>query len=120
MLRRPPRSTLTDTLVPYTTHFRVEFGDEIHRLPAGLHEMDRRQIVELPGRNGDQQTLGRSQRVYTEETHGRGRVQNDDVIVEPHYLQSDPEHAETASDRRRPFLDRCGQDRKRPSLKSKT
>src|SRR3546814_3495040 len=56
---------------------RVEFGDEIHRLPAGLHEMDRRQIVELPGRNGDQQTIGRSQRVYTEETHGRGRVQKD-------------------------------------------
>src|SRR3546814_7439827 len=85
---------------------RVEFGDEIHRLPAGLHEMDRRQIVELPGRNGDQQTIGRSQRVYTEETHGRGRVQNDDVIVVPHFLQSDPEHAERASDRRRPFLDR--------------
>src|SRR3546814_9413917 len=71
--------------------------------------MDRRQIVELPGRNGDQQTIGRSQRVYTEETHGRGRVQNDDVIVVPHFLQSDPEHAERASDRRRPFLDRCGQ-----------
>src|SRR3546814_10420446 len=54
--------------------------------------MDRRQIVELPGRNGDQQTIGRSQRLYTEETHGRGRVQNDDVIVVPHFLQSDPAH----------------------------
>src|SRR3546814_3747806 len=60
--------------------------------------MDRRQIVELPGRNGDQQTIGRSQRVYTEETHGRGRVENDDVIVVPHFLQSDPEHAERRSE----------------------
>src|SRR3546814_10812806 len=41
MIRRPPRSTRTDTLVPYTTLFRSRFagqrealthGDEIHQI----------------------------------------------------------------------------------------
>src|SRR3546814_19814756 len=31
MLRRPPRSTRTDTLVPYTTPFRSRSGDRQHR-----------------------------------------------------------------------------------------
>src|SRR3546814_10982368 len=34
MLRRPPRSTRTDTLFPYTTLFRSEVGNEILQ-PAG-------------------------------------------------------------------------------------
>src|SRR3546814_2200052 len=33
MIRRPPRSTRTDTLFPYTTLFR---SDRRHRLPGGL------------------------------------------------------------------------------------
>src|SRR3546814_11418948 len=37
MLRRPPRSTRTDTLVPYTTLFRsVEFDDDIARTHTGI------------------------------------------------------------------------------------
>src|SRR3546814_2332893 len=39
MIRRPPRSTRTDTLFPYTTRFRSA-GDRAQRL-AGLHR-DRR------------------------------------------------------------------------------
>src|SRR3546814_3050895 len=35
MIRRPPRSTRTDTLFPYTTLFRSPFG---HPLPAALGE----------------------------------------------------------------------------------
>src|SRR3546814_13337326 len=30
MIRRPPRSTRTDTLFPYTTLFRPHAGEEIH------------------------------------------------------------------------------------------
>src|SRR3546814_9952162 len=31
MIRRPPRSTRTDTLFPYTTLFRSRAGDDQHR-----------------------------------------------------------------------------------------
>src|SRR3546814_7612480 len=31
MIRRPPRSTRTDTLFPYTTLFRSDHGTDLHR-----------------------------------------------------------------------------------------
>src|SRR3546814_20266135 len=38
MIRRPPRSTRTDTLFPYTTLFRATFGDDaLAELQAGHH-----------------------------------------------------------------------------------
>src|SRR3546814_4361993 len=44
MLRRPPRSTRTDTLFPYTTLFRSAFNavdfDDLIRLPLQLLEAD--------------------------------------------------------------------------------
>src|SRR3546814_8780973 len=36
MIRRPPRSTRTDTLFPYTTLFRSELTRESQRLACGL------------------------------------------------------------------------------------
>src|SRR3546814_13792083 len=36
MIRRPPRATRTDTLFPYTTHFRSQARDEQRRLNAEL------------------------------------------------------------------------------------
>src|SRR3546814_15404279 len=33
MIRRPPRSTRTDTLFPYTTLFRSAFDDRLHGTP---------------------------------------------------------------------------------------
>src|SRR3546814_11636386 len=33
MIRRPPRSTRTDTLFPYTTLFRSDDQQELHRQP---------------------------------------------------------------------------------------
>src|SRR3546814_13476193 len=37
MIRRPPRSTRTDTLFPYTTLFRSQAGRRVRRLPrSGL------------------------------------------------------------------------------------
>src|SRR3546814_4801348 len=48
MIRRPPRSTRTDTLFPYTTLFRSRLGDQIYggacrrseRLSVGEHVPD--------------------------------------------------------------------------------
>src|SRR3546814_7378669 len=48
MSRRPPRSTRTDTLVPYTTLFRASaagIGDDLHLLPRRQAAV-RRQPVE--------------------------------------------------------------------------
>src|SRR3546814_2376227 len=46
MIRRPPRSTRTDTLFPYTPLFRSERGDEQeqahgHRRPVPAHPLER-------------------------------------------------------------------------------
>src|SRR3546814_10890269 len=38
MLRRPPRSTRTDTLFPYTTLFRSQFEEDDVAVPAGQAE----------------------------------------------------------------------------------
>src|SRR3546814_4303088 len=49
MIRRPPRSTLTDTLFPYTTLFRSGLGEDIDRSAS----FQRRQI----GSHGTQQGI---------------------------------------------------------------
>src|SRR3546814_15296422 len=43
MIRRPPRSTRTDTLVPYTTLFRAELHGRCHALLAGTDRLYRPQ-----------------------------------------------------------------------------
>src|SRR3546814_11051516 len=53
MIRRPPRSTRTDTLFPYTTLFRSAFqagGDEVMRQPGLVDDADRPTIVVDPDR----------------------------------------------------------------------
>src|SRR3546814_13604407 len=62
MLRRPPRSTLTDTLFPYTTLFRsgVELGvDDVLRIPRQIHrrvaEEIARQFLQRMLLDGDRQ-----------------------------------------------------------------
>src|SRR3546814_1080529 len=47
MIRRPPRSTRTDTLFPYTTLFRSLFIEAIQNLVRNAFEYP------LPGRVGD-------------------------------------------------------------------
>src|SRR3546814_15024272 len=53
MIRRPPRSTRTDTLFPYTTLFRSQriasSRDELRRVQAGLDTLPPRcrQVIEL-------------------------------------------------------------------------
>src|SRR3546814_14731725 len=41
MIRRPPRSTRTDTLFPYTTLFRSYGKRDRHRRPAAAHQQVR-------------------------------------------------------------------------------
>src|SRR3546814_11105449 len=46
MIRRPPRSTRTDTLFPYTTLFRSrQLPAPIVRRPASLHPDQRRRLL---------------------------------------------------------------------------
>src|SRR3546814_3436582 len=46
MIRRPPRSTRTDTLLPYTTLFRSHGGPYIHVLgPLSVHDPGRKPCV---------------------------------------------------------------------------
>src|SRR3546814_5915579 len=52
MIRRPPRSTLTDTLFPYTTLFRSAFAHRYNNLGLSLfHRFDESVTSELTGRS---------------------------------------------------------------------
>src|SRR3546814_18303110 len=58
MIRRPPRSTRTDTLFPYTTLFRSKGRDAAlcHRL--AIAEVERQHLVaQRPHRRGQRQAL---------------------------------------------------------------
>src|SRR3546814_9392055 len=48
MIRRPPRSTRTDTLFPYTTLFRSNVGEH---LAEGAAQLDVRQMLGHPHRH---------------------------------------------------------------------
>src|SRR3546814_15436449 len=52
MIRRPPRTTRTDTLFPYTTLFRSFFGE------AGRHRAGGAEIGLAPGLRGGSRRLG--------------------------------------------------------------
>src|SRR3546814_4901974 len=85
MIRRPPRSTRTDTLFPYTTLFRshvVVFGTQVDRVDhaflaieqaAGAgekHDLVRLQILD--------QIVGRPVGIDVEDLPGRGFTQRGD------------------------------------------
>src|SRR3546814_15379920 len=72
MIRRPPRSTRTDTLFPYTTLFRSQLG-------ADLVE----HVVDHSGHDGDQRLELRAQSVLLR----RGDGAQDDVGRAPEVLQ---------------------------------
>src|SRR3546814_7712376 len=65
MIRRPPRSTRTDTLFPYTTRFRSDGRDAAHLELHRRHPHRGRQarLAALEAHRG----LGRGQRVISEE-----------------------------------------------------
>src|SRR3546814_3408571 len=51
MIRRPPRSTRTDTLFPYTTLFRSLGLQQGRRIDLDEAEVARRQACEIEGRS---------------------------------------------------------------------
>src|SRR3546814_19962520 len=70
MIRRPPRSTRTDTLVPYTTLFRSDSFDQIVTLPVeagmnlvvfafpeGCQQFDRKQLYDTARLIGNRHPL---------------------------------------------------------------
>src|SRR3546814_6108066 len=71
MIRRPPRSTRTDTLFPYTTLFRsVAAADHHHRLAVGVQ----RAVVESRHAVAEALAVGGG-----EEIHGREDVPEADT-----------------------------------------
>src|SRR3546814_1577342 len=81
MIRRPPRSTRTDTLVPYTTLLRSETGGyaqrvgqhvaRVHRAAAGereLRQLDRDAQRQQPPRRPPQRTA-RGVQLHRSEEH---------------------------------------------------
>src|SRR3546814_17873800 len=88
MIRRPPRSTRTDTLFPYTTLFRSAFStDEIERLcqeELASYKRPRQILVRnepLP-RNANAKLLKRELRPWAQEQLGSG-------VAEPSAVQAD-------------------------------
>src|SRR3546814_3739046 len=60
MIRRPPRSTRTDTLFPYTTLFRSERGDDVPAVHLALVDLLRavieaRRVAKADGLGGGEQ-----------------------------------------------------------------
>src|SRR3546814_6580668 len=63
MIRRPPRSTRTDTLFPYTTHFRSVLHLAAGKLPQPRHAAMRRALLHQDAAIGiDQRHGGHEQR----------------------------------------------------------
>src|SRR3546814_19653813 len=60
MIRRPPRSTRTDTLFPYTTLFRSDVGDAGRRLHQTTGALADRRVERLVERRGRRE-VGRAQ-----------------------------------------------------------
>src|SRR3546814_8500108 len=71
MIRRPPRSTRTDTLLPYTTLFRSAApGQVAGRLAAGMGELDpERRRAELLHIGGDLRQCGLLHGIVRSEEH---------------------------------------------------
>src|SRR3546814_7310548 len=74
MIRRPPRSTRTDTLFPYTTRFRSEYGT------TSAFSADRWRIFNPPGRypaegaNAEGKTCDRRSEEHTSELQSLMRI----------------------------------------------
>src|SRR3546814_3849794 len=77
MIRRPPRSTRTDTLFPYTTLFRSRFGPRVsRRISAAFFRSDRLSAGSLtcsndPSRRRTDRHVGRRLDVYQHDDGGR-------------------------------------------------
>src|SRR3546814_4300654 len=102
MIRRPPRSTRTDTLFPYTTLFRSRFGTP-RLLPVGTSERELRDIafaqlgldpadaavVEIAGHLVGQPRPGRVDDDGVVQPTDPGQVVRDQVAAAAHVVHQD-------------------------------
>src|SRR3546814_13290345 len=82
MIRRPPRSTRTDTLFPYTTLFR-SVHRRARRVDAAVERIDRLLAADLPGDRGQQALLRRAQDLRAGDHKGEGAGAEGDLSVAP-------------------------------------
>src|SRR3546814_10346114 len=82
MIRRPPRSTRTDTLFPYTTLFRSPVGHrQGHRHRADRHARPQgKDAHPAPGRSRDRHRLAQAPRGGCTRRHGEPAI---DMDVDP-------------------------------------
>src|SRR3546814_20857455 len=73
MIRRPPRSTRTDTLFPYTTLFRSDVDEDTLDRRVLQDDLERRGDLFLVGAAADVQEIGREGAVQLDDVHRRHR-----------------------------------------------
>src|SRR3546814_5018562 len=93
MVRRPPRSTRTDTLLPYTTLFRSQQPKRIK------NDKQRRAF------------MGHDRRSYPEAHDRRRHEQGDDAQADDQILPDDPAGAAAEADRERQMREIVGHQR---------
>src|SRR3546814_10119253 len=67
MIRRPPRSTRTDTLFPYTTLFRSAWSQRYAVRPVGRHA-DPHRVAGAPAAGGVDRSIWRADRLDRKST----------------------------------------------------
>src|SRR3546814_8553549 len=73
MIRRPPRSTRTDTLFPYTTLFRSKPGVEGKFVPPGLNPGKTVHMMDIHAEKGMQCADCH----FAQDAHGSGYIQGE-------------------------------------------
>src|SRR3546814_4855623 len=100
MERRPPRSTRTDTLFPYTTLFRTDRRVAAHRPRRGEPDGERRH-----GSTGLERVAGRDQPPHPIEIERVDRREADRPMPRMRRVARPPEPADAAANgSSRPFL----------------
>src|SRR3546814_16824331 len=99
MIRRPPRSTLTDTLFPYTTLFRSALGLLAETLPQALAaavvgEGEELRLVEADERS--LQHAGKAEIVVRQQQHAaeRDQVHPGELLGEAHAVDTGDRNAQ--------------------------
>src|SRR3546814_19304786 len=85
MIRRPPRSTRTDTLFPYTTLFRSDVADEVLIEEAGIGPA-RHQLVPCQGRAEHEDPVGGEEQAVERDHHDNGHTHRAIIFDRPHDL----------------------------------
>src|SRR3546814_12736930 len=83
MIRRPPRSTRTDTLFPYTTLFRSDVADEVLIEEAGIGHA-RHQLVPCQGRDEHEDPVGGEEQAVEREHQEHGNQHRAIFFDGPH------------------------------------